>query len=284
MYEGFSADYDRFVDWSARLAAELPFVERQLQAMGACRVLDAACGTGMHAIALAQRGYAVAGADLSPGMVERARSNAAAAGLEVQFRVAGFGALARTFGRAPGPEDPRLDDPPSAASSGRRGSTRTGPGFDALLCLGNSLPHLLIPAELAAALADFAACLRPGGLLLIQNRNFDRVLARGERWMDPQVHREGEKEWLFLRFYDFEPDGTLTFNLVTLRRGGEGEGAGDWRQRVAATRLRPLRQAELMAALDTAGFAGIACWGDMQYAPFDPEVSPNLVVAARWIV
>jgi glycine/sarcosine N-methyltransferase len=264
------------------LAAELPFIERQLQAVGARRVLDVACGTGMHAVALAQRGYAVAGADLSAGMVERARSNAATAEVEVRFEVAGFGALARTFGCVPRPGDPGLGDCPSAASSGRYGPTRTGPSFDAVLCLGNSLPHLLTPTELAAALDDFAACLRPGGLLLIQNRNFDRVLARGERWMDPQVHREGEKEWLFLRFYDFGPDGTLTFNLVTLRREGEGEGTGDWHQRVATTRLRPLRQVELTAALAASGFVEITCWGDMQGISFDPEVSPNLVVAARW--
>jgi len=256
MYEGFSADYDRFVDWPARLAAELPFIERELQAVRAGRVLDAACGTGMHAVALVQRGYAVAGADLSAGMVERARSHAATAGVETQFEVAG-----------------------SAVSSGRRGPTRTGPGFDAVLCLGNSLPHLLTPAELAAALADFAACLRPGGLFLIQDRNFDRVLARSERWMEPQVHREGETEWLFLRFYDFEPDGTLTFNLVTLRR----ERVGKWRQQVATTRLRPLQQEELTVAVKAAGFMDVTCWGDMQGASFDPEVSPNLVVTARWM-
>jgi glycine/sarcosine N-methyltransferase len=249
MYDDFSADYDRFMDWPGRLAAELPFIERQLRAVGACRVLDAACGTGMHALTLAQRGYVALGADLSAGMIERARANAAAAGVDVQFEVVGFGEL----------------------------SARVGTGFDALLCLGNSLPHLLTPADLAAALADFAACLRPGGLLLIQNRNFDAVLARRQRWMEPQSHQEGEAEWIFLRFYDFEPDGRLTFNLVTLRR----EGTGRWVQRVAASRLRPLRQRELPAALDAAGFGEIACWGDMQGAPFAPEASPNLVLAAR---
>jgi len=258
MYDDFSSDYDRFVDWPGRLAAELPFIERELRAVGARRVLDAACGTGMHTLALAQHGYVALGADLSAGMVARARANAAAAGTEVRFEVAGFGEMAQAF-------------------SGRRGPTRVGPGFDALLCLGNSLPHVLTPTDLAAALADFAACLQPGGLLLIQNRNFDAVLARGERWMEPQTRREGENEWLFLRFYDFEPDGTLTFNLVTLWR----EGAGGWNQRVTAMRLRPLGQEELTAALDAAGFGEITCWGDLQGAPFDPQTSPNLVVAAR---
>ena len=256
MYGDFSADYDRFMDWLARLAVELPFVEQQLRAIGAHRVLDAACGTGMHAIALARRGYEMAGADLSAGMIKRARINADAAGLvlskaegvDARFEVAGFGEL----------------------------STQVGTGFDAMLCLGNSLPHLLTPESLAAALADFAACLRPGGLLLIQNRNFDAVMARGERWMEPQAYRKGELEWLFLRFYDFESDGTLTFNLVTLRR----EGACDWSQQATSTRLRPLRQEELVTALTGAGFAEVACWGDMQGAPFDAESSPNLIVSA----
>ena len=249
MYDGFSADYDRFVNWPERLAAEMTFVEGQLQAMGVCRVLDTACGTGMHAIALAQRGYRVAGADLSAGMIRRARANAEAAGVDVRFEVAGFGELA----------------------------ARVGTGFDAVLCLGNSLPHVPTPDDLSAALTDFAACLRPGGRLLIQNRNFDAVLERRERWMGPQAHREGGTEWLFLRFYDFEPDGTLAFTVVTLRQ----EEHGGWSQQVATTRLWPLRQAELVAALQAAGFDEIICWGDMQGGSFDPHVSGNLVVTAR---
>jgi glycine/sarcosine N-methyltransferase len=248
MYDAFSTDYDRFVDWSGRLAAEMPFIERELQAVNARRVLDVACGTGMHAIALARRGYQAVGTDLSAGMIERARTNAAKAEVDVRFEVAGFGEL----------------------------GTRVGAGFDAVLCLGNSLPHLLAPADLAAVLGDFTTCLRPGGLLLVQNRNFDAVLARGERWMEPQSHREGDTEWLFLRFYDFERDGTLTFNLVTLRR----DGTGAWSQQAALTRLWPLRQRELAAALDAAGFEEFAWYGDMQGASFDSVHGPNLVVTA----
>jgi len=268
MYDDFSADYDRFVNWPSRLTAELPFLERQLQAVGARRVLDAACGTGMHAIALAQRGYEVVGADLSPAMIERARANAAAVGVPARLDVAGFGTLAQTFG------------PSSSSPWGEEEGDGVRKGvfpFDALLCLGNSLPHLLTPVDLAMALLDFAACLRPAGLLVIQNRNFDAVLARGERWLEPQAHREGETEWLFLRLYDFERDGTITFNLVTLRR----EGAGEWRQQVRATRLWPQRRDDLVAALAAVGFREIACWGDMQGAPFDAECSPNLVLTAR---
>ena len=57
-----------------------------------------------------------------------------------------------------------------------------------------------------------AACLRPGGTLLLQNRNFDAVMAEKNRWLGTQSHQEDEQEWLFLRFYDFDPDGLITFN------------------------------------------------------------------------
>lgn len=263
MYDDFSADYDRFVDWPARLAAELPFIVAQIT--DARYILDAACGTGMHAIALAQRGYRVVGADASSGMIEKAHANALAAGVDVRFEVAGFGELAR-----------RLDLSPNSFPLPACGEGKAG-GFDALLCLGNSLPHLLTPADLAAALADFAACLRPGGLVLIQNRNFDRIVAYRERWMEPQTHRERDAEWLFLRFYDFDPAGLLTFNLVTLKR----EGASAWRQRIATSRLRPLLKDQLTAALAQAGFEHVVCYGDMQGAPFDADSSPNLIITAN---
>lgn len=249
MYDDF-ADYDRFVDWPGRLAAELLFIEQTLQRVEARRVLDTACGTGMHAIALARRGYEVVGADVSAGMIERARANAAAAGVAVRLEVAGFGELAPVLGKQE--------------------------SFDAVLCLGNSLPHALTEQALHATLADFAACLRRAGVLLVQNLNYDRILAHRQRWMEPQARREGGTEWLFLRFYDFDPDGLLTFHVVVLQR----EGDGPWTRRVMSTRLHPLRQTELVAALEGAGFQEITLWGDMQGAPFDSDRSPNLVAVA----
>ena len=68
--------------------------------------------------------------------------------------------------------------------------------------------------------------------------------------MPPKPHREGEGEWLFLRFYDFEPGGLLTFNVITLQRA-EG-------RRLAAAGLAPRGSGrsvrrELAAALAAGG-------------------------------
>jgi glycine/sarcosine N-methyltransferase len=250
MYDALSSDYDRFVNWPARLEAELPFLEKALAAAGARTILDAACGTGRHAIELARRGFAVSAADCSAGMIAQARANTAAAGVEVRFEQSGFGGMQQTF--------------------------RTE-SFDTLLCLGNSLPHAENPSGISAALGDFAACLKRGGLLILQNRNFDRILAARERWIAPQNSAEDGREWLFVRFYDFEADGSITFHILTLRR----EPGGGWDQSVASTRLWPLPEAELAAALTAAGFGEIKRFGSLRGEAFDPASSPDLVWTAR---
>jgi len=101
LYDALSEDYDRFVNWENRLACEMPFIERILREADARRVIDIACGTGLHAIELARRGYEVVGADLSSPMIERARENVITAGVEARFVVAGFSELAKKLALSP---------------------------------------------------------------------------------------------------------------------------------------------------------------------------------------
>ena len=95
--------------------------------------------------------------------------------------------------------------------------------------------------------------------------------------MEPQSYSEGGTEWVFQRFYDFDPDGLVTFNMVTLKR----ENQGNWSQNVVTSRLRPLLQNELVSALSEAGFESTETYGNMHGDPFDPETSGNLVVLAN---
>jgi len=255
MYNEFSQDYDRFVNWDARLSAEIPFLTAELTTLEngpgePVRVLDAACGTGQHLIALADQGFVTAGADFSAGMVEKARQNAQAASHEIPFKEAGFGELADAFGEG---------------------------CFDALLCLGNSLPHVLDERTLAETLVDFCQVLRPGGKLILQNRNFDQVMAEHTRWMPPQTYREGDHTWIFARFYDFDPDGRLTFNIQILySQGGEV-----FQQHVLSTRLWPMTRDLLVNALEKAGFGSLKLYGGLEGSAYNPQESGNLVIIAR---
>jgi len=253
-YDQLSRNYDRFVNWSNRLNFELPFLLSQLNSIQTSdlplNILDAACGTGMHALALAQRGFQVSGADISPGMVEKSRENSRANMQKVDFQTAGFGALAATFGHDK---------------------------FNAVLCLGNSLPHVTDWADLNSALQDFAHCLQPGGMLILQNRNFEAVLTSQERWMEPQSFQENGQEWLFIRFYDFRQDGLINFHILTLFK----DVSGVWKQSVSTTQLLPLLRSDLLPSLAAAGFTSVALYGGLNGSPFVPESSGNLVIVAQ---
>ena len=125
-------------------------------------ILDAACGIGIDLASLTRRGHHVVGADASPAMLREAAQRTEA------------DLLCCTWAELP--EHVR------------------GP-FDAVLCVGNSLPHLPTSADRRAALAAFASVLAPGGLLVLDSHDWEVVLAAGDGARDdPQVIRRGGEE------------------------------------------------------------------------------------------
>jgi SAM-dependent methyltransferase len=247
LYDSFSDEYDVMVNWQERLARETPFLLERLRANGARRVLDVGSATGHHAAHLAALGFKVAGVDPSGAMVERARALATGSqGLE--FVQAGFGGL-RT------------------ALSGE---------FDAVLCLGNTLPHVGSQDGLLRALEDIVAVLRPGGQLVVQQLNYDRILARRQRFLGQTAGATAEREFLFFRFYDYGDDG-LTFNMLIQQRPK----GGAWEWRLESTRLYPVLSSHLAEALARSGFGEVGYWGNYAAERFDPLESNDLIVVAR---
>ncbi|HEX2988301.1 MAG TPA: methyltransferase domain-containing protein, partial [Chloroflexota bacterium] len=185
------------------------------------------------------------GADPSGEMIRLAEERAAGRS-GVRFVQAGFGELA----------------------------DRVGSDFDVLTCLGNTLPHTLTRHDLDNALADMAAVLRPGGMLVIQMLNYDLILAEQRRFLGVSSGVRGGVEYLFFRFYDF--DGLrLTFNVATFKREGEG-----WSFNVDSTQLRAITQEELADALTQAGYQEPRWYGGLDRSEFDPASSGDLVAVA----
>jgi SAM-dependent methyltransferase len=269
-YDALAPLFDVMTDWDARLVVEGPFLQAILAEIGSQRVLDAACGSGGHALWLARQGYQVAGLDVSAAMIALARQKATEAGLDVAFEV---GELVHL---------PPL--PPSLRWRGERCSSPLpgeGPGerFDAVLCLGNSLPHLLTQNDLVAALRGIAAVLRPGGLFVTQNLNYDLRWRTQPRFFAAQGGMHEGQEVLVWRFADYDADARrIAFHIALFRKDVPG-----WSVQVHTTPQRPIFPADLVAALTEAGFEQPRTYSRMAlpFEPFDPERSGDLVVVAR---
>ena len=57
LYDQFAAGYDLMTDWEARLRSEAGFLRQLFERFQVRSVLDAACGTGQHAMAFARWGW-----------------------------------------------------------------------------------------------------------------------------------------------------------------------------------------------------------------------------------
>ena len=244
-YDRLARAFDVMTDWESRLAHEMPFIQKTLDRYGVRSVLDTACGTGWHSIALAQRGYRATGCDASPAMIERARLNAEKMGVAVRFEVAEFDELHRF------PEK-----------------------FDALLCLGNSLPHLLSQEKLRNALAKMKDRLRTGGVMVLHNLNYDLRLREKPRFFAAQ----GTTDTLVWRFADYGED-FITFHTALFER--KPGSSPSWSVEVNSTLQRPLRKEDLDSALEEMGLSHRAHYGGLDGSPFDPERSGDLVIVAQ---
>jgi glycine/sarcosine N-methyltransferase len=246
LYDDFSESYDVMVDWQERLDREEPFFRRLFQLNNAHRVLDVGCATGGHVFRFAKMGLDAVGVDPSLEMIKLAEEQARGK-QDVRFVQAGFGELRE----------------------------RLVETFDAITCLGNTIPHALTRADLDRALADMAAVLRPGGLLAIQQLNYDRILREKRRFLGVSSGMRDGIEHLFFRFYDYD-GSTLAFNVITFKKVG-----GKWDFRAGSTQLHAITQKEMAESLDSAGFELAGCFGSYSEEPFDRESSGDLVVVAK---
>jgi glycine/sarcosine N-methyltransferase len=151
--QSFVEKWDELIDWDARAESEGKFFIELLQKLGKHKVLDVATGTGFHSVQLLRSGFEVTSADGSAAMLAKAFDNALAHGLVLRTVHADWRWLNRD-----------VHDK-----------------YDAIICLGNSFTHLFSERDRRRALAEFYAALRHDGVLILDQRNYDAILAGGYR-------------------------------------------------------------------------------------------------------
>ncbi len=204
-------------------------------------VLDAGCGTGGLALALAGLGFKVTGIDSDAEMIRLATEKCRAIP-DARFEIMD------------------LRDAPSrfyAAS------------FTAVICFGNTLVHLVSREEISGFIRKVRGMLKKDGLFLVQILNYDRILDQGltvlptleddkirfERTYRPEA---GSERLWFRTVLTVKPGPKVIENSVP---------------------LIPLRRGELAGMLANAGFGRVEWFGDFNGGPLTDASLPMIAAA-----
>ncbi|XP_044749479.1 glycine N-methyltransferase [Coccinella septempunctata] len=151
-------------DQSSRTKNYRNFLVDLLRKKGCKRVLDVACGTGVDSIMLLEEGFDVVSIDASDKMLK-------------------YALKARWNRRKEPAFDNWIIEEANWLTLSDDIEQLIGGGFDAVICLGNSFAHMLDSngdqRDQKKALMNFKKCLRPGGILLIDHRNYDDAIDTG---------------------------------------------------------------------------------------------------------
>lgn len=237
--------YDVSINWQARMKREIPVMRDVFGTPGKHGLLDAACSTGRHIVAMTEAGYRVTGIDLSDNMLSLGRKLLSSQGIEENLIQAAFEDL---------PED-------------------AGP-FDGVYCLGNSFAAVGEPGAIERSIARLAAAIVPGGSLFLQILNFEKLRLENPSVRGPRVVRRDGTEFLSNRLFSF--DGKLVrVTSVTMWNDGQA-----WRQFAGSGSLYGISKDELVQWCESNGLAIRALYGNYNRDPFDPASSNDLIVVA----
>lgn len=243
-----SADwYDRSINWNARLERELPVLVDTFGPPAEGGLIDAGCGTGRQAMALAARGYRVIGVDSSDEML----------------------VVANRLCQA----DPSTNPPSFVHARYDQMFDKAGGEHDGVFCLGNALAAAGSRDAVIEAIASFGRCLRDGGRMFLQVLNFAAMRQENPCVRGPRVANVDGREYVSCRHFHFAGDQVEVSN-VTLWRDGT------WRKHVRSGSLFPVGLSDLSRACESADLTIDAVWGSYAREAFDVGQSVDLILVA----
>ena len=221
---------------------QVAFTNKAFPQTGDLNLLDIGCGTGSLTLALSSTFNKVVGIDLDEAMLQKAKL------------VAGDNAKV-VFSRLD-----MLDI-----------QVRFDPGaFDGIVCFGNTLVHLSSLEQISLFFKKCHRLLTPGGKLLIQIINYDRILDQKINFL-PTLETDDIQ---FIRNYhynsgkhhiDFETVLTIKATNQLIRN---------------KVPLFPVRKSEIEAALLDTGFSKLNFFGNFKGETLRPDSIPLVIEAS----
>jgi SAM-dependent methyltransferase len=252
MYDDLATYYHLiFENWDASIARQAaifgPLIETAC-GKSPLRILDAACGIGTQTIALAMRGHAVTGSDLSQAAVARARVEAEARNLEVPL----YAADLRDLSAVPG-----------------------GP-FDAVVIADNALAHLPSKDDVRQAAVSAARQLDRGGVLLATMRDYDVLARQRPAFHGPAFYADdGGRRRIVHQVWDWTGERHYTMHLYITN-----ETAAGWEAHHFSSALHAVPRAMVTGALEAAGFTAVRWMEPGESGYYQPVVLARLGGAA----
>jgi SAM-dependent methyltransferase len=196
---------------------------------------------------LRRLGLDASGIDASPKMIQKARTNSVTCGVTVEYILGDYMNMSKRFSE----------------------------GFDLITCLGDTVAHVKSGQDLRKLFQEVYKSLNPGGLFVIQARNYDFILKHGARFTPPTGSRNGTEETLFFRLLDFNPK-TLNLSIAKFRWH-----ENRWESSVYTTEIHPYLKKELESALKSVGFAKLDSYRNYNFEDYDPNGSDVILIAQK---
>ncbi|NQT59848.1 MAG: class I SAM-dependent methyltransferase [Bacteroidetes bacterium] len=228
------------------------FILQELANRKQPRILDIGCGTGSLSIALSLNSQvkAVTALDLDDEMISKAMRKNVLSGTSVDFRILNMLNIESCFGCS---------------------------SFDTIICLGNTIAHLLKIEDVESFLKAAACVLVPGGVLILQGLNYNYILEENISAL-PLIENDGIQ---FIRNYNpSEQTGLLEFK--TEIRIQDGASVSGFTPAVSDYTLHnPIRPELLQTLIKKAGFSNLQLFGGFDRSVFSSKSLPLVITCIK---
>ena len=215
------------------------FIKSYCKSMNS-RILDVGCATGELALKLAHNGYSVVGIDLNSSMINIAKKDAEKQNLSVDFCT---------------------DNMMNLSEENE---------FDCVLCMGNTLPHILNWNEIDLFIKSIQKLLKKDGIFIFQILNYDKILREKSICFTIQENNR----YKFIRDY-IEIELKKIIFKITLIDKQKNETYID------QTDLLPITKNEIVHILEENNFSDINCFSDYNKSSSSSDDFYNLYVSRK---
>lgn len=236
-FHGIADYYEVFSDGPKRLEREGPLLRELLERTPGKRVVDMACGSGLHARFFADVGARVSAFDIAREMIQLAQTKGDAE--RIDYRVSDMRSI-------------------------------MGGPWDLALCLGNSMSLLPTASAVQETFNTTAACLKPGSLFLVQILNYSSKDMQAPRH---RIERKDIAGVSITGIKNLVPDGdhTLLAMAFFAHKGNKVERVCE------TSMLQHLDLQQLSAAANAAGLELVDSYGGYDKTDFDVDLSSDLL-------